>query len=192
MPLANRVDPFGALSAVNTRGLLMGNRGGKFHQPDQTLRHRRWASRQWIACVCEFRGRHRKVWGAGYTELFFLDEVTALAAGHRPCFECRRADALAFQARFGPGRMKAPAMDLVLHAERLVLKLAAPGDLPDGAMVAQGQSAFALRGGRMLAWNFGGYVDAGSWNGGANYTLLTPPSILEVLSRGYRPIWHQS
>ena len=75
----------------------MGNRGGAFHLPDQTLGPRRWATTQWIACVLEFKGRHRQVMQPNrYTELFFLDEATALAAGHRPCFECRRADAERF------------------------------------------------------------------------------------------------
>jgi len=96
MPLQNRVDPFGELVAVPARGLFMGNRGGRFHTDAQTLATRRWVSRQWICCVLEFKKRRRAVWGRFYTELFFLDEPTALAAGHRPCFECRRKDAEAF------------------------------------------------------------------------------------------------
>ena len=102
-PLANRVDPSGAIQAVAARGTLMGNRGGRIHlaaDPETgegpRLGRRRWASRQWICCVLAFKGRRRQVMGPGYTELFFLDEATALAAGHRPCFECRRAEALAF------------------------------------------------------------------------------------------------
>jgi len=98
MPLQNRVTPFGDLVATPVRGTLMGNRGGRIHKDDRVLGPRRWASRQWICCVLAFRGRHRRVWGDGYTELFFLDEPTALAAGHRPCFECRRQDAIAFAA----------------------------------------------------------------------------------------------
>jgi len=93
MPLQNRVDPFGELFADRSRGLFLGNRGGRLHDDDRALGRRRWASRQWICCRLEFKDRHRKVWGKSYTELFFLDEVTALAAGHRPCFECRRNDA---------------------------------------------------------------------------------------------------
>ena len=85
MPLQNRVDPFGELFADPARGLLMGNRGGQLHRGDRTLAARRWASRQWICCKLDFNGRHRNVWGDSYSELFFLDEVTALAAGHRPC-----------------------------------------------------------------------------------------------------------
>jgi hypothetical protein len=119
-PLQNRVDPYGALVAVAPRGAMMGNRGGRIHRPDRTLTHRRWASRQWIVCLIEFRGRRRRVWGDSYTELFFLDEPTALAAGHRPCFECRRAAALAYRRAFGPaGAPSAAEIDLALHAERL-------------------------------------------------------------------------
>src|SRR5262245_40798045 len=83
VPLQNRVSPFGELCAFCARGLFMGNRGGRFHTEAKTLRSRRWASRQWICCVLDFKGRRRDVWGRFYTELFFLDEPTALAAGHR-------------------------------------------------------------------------------------------------------------
>ena len=96
MPLRNRVDPFGELRADPARGLFMGNRGGRLHGDDRTLGRRRFVSRQWICCRLEFHGRHRQVWSDGYTELFFLDEPTAFAAGHRPCFECRRKDAEGF------------------------------------------------------------------------------------------------
>ena len=126
MPLQNRVDPFGELFADPSRGTLMGNRGGRFHTQTRTLTARRWASRQWICCVLTFRGRHRDVWGRFYTELFFLDEPTALAAGHRPCFECRRQDAEAFaeawrKAKRLPVRPYADEMDLVLH-ERITIR----------------------------------------------------------------------
>ena len=123
-PLCNRVDPFGELFATPARGLLMGNRGGRIHTDDRTLTKRRWVSPQWICCRLEFNDRHRTVWGDSYTELFFLDEVTALAAGHRPCFECRRQDADAFaelwaKTRGLPVRALAPDMDKVLQVERL-------------------------------------------------------------------------
>ena len=103
MPLQNRVDPFGELFAAPARGLFMGNRGGRIHTDDRKLTKRRWASRQWICCVLDFKSRQRDVWGRYYTELFFLDEVTALAAGHRPCFECRRKDAEAFAGAWQAG-----------------------------------------------------------------------------------------
>ena len=102
MPLASRVDPFGNLFASPARGLLMGNRGGRIHEDERRLGRRRWASRAWICCRLDFKGRRRRVWGDSYTELFFLDEVTALAAGHRPCFECRRRDAEAFARAIAP------------------------------------------------------------------------------------------
>ena len=106
MPLQNRVTPEGEIIATPHRGLMMGNRGGCFHLPDRTLGARRWATRQWIACVLEFKGRHRAAMMQPnrYTELFFLDEATALAAGHRPCFECRRRDAERFRRPCGPRR----------------------------------------------------------------------------------------
>ena len=113
MALQNRVDPWGALHAVTQRGTMMGNRGGKIHRDDKTLGKRRWASHHWICCELHFRGRHREVMGPAYTELFFLDEVTALAAGHRPCWECRRADARAFL-----GGEKVESFDRRLHEER--------------------------------------------------------------------------
>src|SRR5664279_5555175 len=121
MPLQNRVDPFGGLFTDPARGLLMGNRGGRLHDRHRKLGARRWTSKQWICCRLEFNHRHRKVWGDGYSELFFLDEVTALAASHRPCFECRRKEAERFAALFARGneRARAAAMDEAMHAERL-------------------------------------------------------------------------
>src|SRR5690606_9191936 len=125
MPLQNRVTPEGEIIATAARGTLMGNRGGCLHGPDRRLGRRRWVTRQWICCELQFRGRHRQVMTPGqYTELFFLDEATALAAGHRPCFECRRADAVRFartwaQIEGQTGRASAPHMDAALHAERL-------------------------------------------------------------------------
>src|SRR5262249_30089580 len=109
MSLQNRVDPFGELFASPARGTLMGNRGGKFHADDRHLTGRRWVSRQWICCVLAFKGRRRDVWGRYYTELFFLDEVTAFAAGHRPCFECRRKDAERFATLFSGTKKRVAA-----------------------------------------------------------------------------------
>ena len=194
-PLPNRVDPFGELHATPARGLLMGNRGGKFHRPDQSLGPRRWASKQWIACVCAFKGRHRAVWGEGYTELFFLDEVTALAAGHRPCFECRRADAEAFRTAFADGRpMSAPEMDAILHGERLDgarkrLHEVALESLPDGSMVALENCAFAVRGDALLQWTDEGYGAPRKRPRGGAALCVTPLAIVKVLQAGYSPLW---
>jgi hypothetical protein len=202
MPLQNRVDPFGELFADSSRGLFLGNRGGRFHTDNRTLMRRRWVSRTWICCVLEFKNRHRDVWGTSYTELFFLDEVTALAAGHRPCFECRRKDAVAFAASWQQAfKLRAPpragAMDAVLHRERLdghgkrrhrrVLDA-----LPDGAVVALEEGAFAVRGGMLLRWTPSGYTACRRRPRGRTVDVLTPPAMLAVLAAGYSPQWHPS
>jgi hypothetical protein len=202
-PLPNRVDPLGNLFADSSRGLLFGNRGGRFHRDDRTLGLRRWVSRTWICCRLEFKGRHRNVWGKSYTELFFLDEPTALAAGHRPCFECRRADAKAFAAAFAAGlglsaAPRAPEMDRVLHAERLEgrgkRRHRMPIDnLPDGAMLtfvdAPGD-VFAVRGASLLPWSSTGYGARRPQPHGIMVDVLTPPAILAALRGGYSPSWH--
>lgn len=199
MPLPNRVDPFGDLFATPTRGTLFGNRGGKFHRDDKTLGSRRWASRQWICCVLKFKGRQRNVWGRYYTELFFLDEVTAFAAGHRPCFECRRQDAERFAVLFSgkKQRASADAMDSVLHAERLDGKAKRThrrnlDSLPDGAMIALDGEVFAVRGKHLLPWTPSGYSASKPRPRNLEVDVLTPPSILSVLGRGYAPLWHPS
>lgn len=202
MPLQNRVDPFGDLIATPSRGLFMGNRGGRVHTDARTLTTRRWASRQWICCVLDFKGRQRDVWGRFYTELFFLDEVTALAAGHRPCFECRRAEALAFAEAWRQAQKlevppKASDMDAVLHGERLDggakrRHRRTIDDLPDGAVVALEEGAFAVRGDALLRWTPNGYAASKPRPRGITVDVLTPPAILAVLSAGYRPHWHPS
>jgi hypothetical protein len=202
MPLQNRVDPFGELFVAAARGTLMGNRGGRIHTGEQKLTRRRWASKQWIACVLEFNGRRRDVWGRYYTELFFLDEVTALSAGHRPCFECRRKDARAFAADWAEAfrlqtRPRAQAMDDILHGERLDGRAkrrhrATLESLPDGAMIAIDDEAFAVRGNSILRWTPRGYLARQRPARGMTVDLLTPPSIVEVLKAGYKPQWHRS
>jgi len=189
-PLRNRVDPFGELQATTARGTLMGNRGGKFHRDDRSLGQRRWASRQWIACVCEFKGRQRDVWGRYYTELFFLDEPTALAAGHRPCFECRRADGLRFRDALGEGRLGVAEIDVRLHEERLdgrakrLHRLPIAG-LPDGAFVSLQGRPYALRGDALFPWSFDGYGPPLPRPRGGQVDTLTPPTILRALAAGY-------
>jgi hypothetical protein len=199
MPLQNRVDPFGNLFADPARGTLMGNRGGRIHDEHRRLGARRWSSRQWICCKLEFDNRQRKVWGASYSELFFVDEVTALAAGHRPCFECRRQDAETFAALFSgkKNRARATAMDKILHAERLDGKTkrrhsAKLASSPDGAMIAMDGEAFAVRGKHLLRWTPSGYTRGPARPRGIAVDLLTPPSMIAVLKRGYEPQWHPS
>jgi hypothetical protein len=199
MPLQNRVTPSGDFIATPARGTMMGNRGGRLHDAQRRLTARRWTSKQWICCKLEFNDRHRNVWGDSYTELFFLDEVTALAAGHRPCFECRRKDAEGFAALFANAgeRASAPAMDMVLHAERLSgkdkrLHRRAIDALPDAAMLVHGGDVFAVRGNQLLPWTPSGYGPTRPRPHGRDVEVLMPPSILAVLARGYVPLWHPS
>jgi hypothetical protein len=202
MPLQNRVTPFGELVAVPAHGTLFGNRGGRFHTDAKTLTARRWASRQWICCVLDFKGRQRDVWGRFYTELFFLDEPTALAAGHRPCFECRYEDAKTFAEMWRRAcrlrtRPYAGAMDETLHRERLRgrakrLRRRNIDALPDGAFVALDGAVFAVRGKVLLRWTPQGYGTRKKRPQGAAVDVLTPPAILAVLAAGYEPRWHPS
>jgi hypothetical protein len=202
MPLRNRVTPFGEIVAVSARGLFMGNRGGRFHSEARTLAARRWSSRQWICCVLCFRNRRRDVWGRSYTELFFLDEPTALAAGHRPCFECRRKDAQAFaeawrEASGMAARPRAGEIDEILHRERLQGRVQRRhsrniDDLPDGAFVALGDAAFAVRGDALLRFTAEGYKGRERRPRCISVEVLTPPMIVAALSAGYQPRWHPS
>ncbi len=188
MSLQNRVDPWGELHAVAERGTMLGNRGGKFHRDDMTLGKRRWASRHWICCDLYWKGMHHEPMGKGYTCLFFLDEVTALAAGHRPCFYCRRKDAKAFL-----GDMKVEAFDRGLHEERLKPpRHEGLVGLPDGAMVETDGAAYAVRGHDLLRWSFAGYVERIPRNAHPQGKVLTAPSIAAILRAGYKPRWHQS
>jgi hypothetical protein len=199
MPFQNRVTPFGDLVAISQRGTMFGNRGGRFHDPHTgRLMRRRFASRRWICCELSFKGRRRTVFGQGYTELFFLDEATALAAGHRPCFECRRAEAISFREAFArgnrlPASPLADAMDLRLHAERLSRRQAIEDwrTLPDGTMVGVANEACLVLGGKLLGWTPSGYrsrPDASRMP----LHLLTPPAIVAALRAGYRPRLHAS
>src|SRR3979409_2616701 len=186
MPLQNRVTPTGDIIATPHRGLFTGNRGIIHDPTTKTLRPRRWASQAWLTCVCEFRGRRREGMGArSWTELFFLDEATALAAGHRPCFFCRRDDANRFRAAWeegnGVARALARDIDAVLHRERLaggrkrLHALPMPlEDLPDGAMLQQGTETHLIVQGRALLWSPAGYREPPSAINDAK--MLTPPS----------------
>ncbi|HVH02258.1 MAG TPA: hypothetical protein VM891_04795 [Amaricoccus sp.] len=196
-PLANRCAPDGSLHAVAARGTLMGNRGGRLHRPDATLGVARWRSRAWITCVLAFRGRHRAVWGEGYSEMFFLDEATALAAGHRPCFECRRAEARRFAEAWGraegvaaPG---APRMDRVLHAERLgPRQRLAAGELPEGAIFAAAGGFLLRTAGGARIWGFGGYGPEVDVDATATVEAVTPRCVRAAIAAGYRPALHVS
>jgi hypothetical protein len=202
MPLQNRVTPSGDIVADPHRGLFTGNRGIIHDPATKTLLKKRWSNPAWITCVCEFRGWRRKVMGGrSWTELFFLDEATAFAAGHRPCFFCRRDDANRFRAAWERGNgvtaMLARDIDAVLHRERLdrgrkrLHPLLGPMErLPDGAIMQVGADYFLIVQGRALPWSMAGYGKARDAIGDA--MLLTPPSTLRAMGAGYRPVLHPS
>jgi hypothetical protein len=193
VPLPNRVTPLGELVAVPARGLVYGNRGC-LHDADGRIR-RVYQVRRWIACRLEFRGRRRSplLRPGRFTELFFLDEATAFAAGHRPCAECRRAD----YDRFGVlwrglyEERGADTIDARLHVERIDpatrrrrLHRARLDEVPDGAFVLHDERPLLVLGDALLPWSFDGYGEALPRPGGRT-TLITPPSLVAVLRSGW-------
>jgi hypothetical protein len=199
MPLQNRVTPFGEIVALPGRGTMMGNRG-VLHDDERRI-VRSFAVRRWIACVLDFRGRHRQVMTPDrYTELFFLDEPAALSAGHRPCAECRRDDYRRFQSLWEACRLgstDADGMDLRLHGERLAAKKkrthrADIAQLPDGVYVALDGTAWLLWAGRLHAWSDAGYTRRQARPARGEIEVLTPPSLVQILAAGYVPVVHPS
>lgn len=208
MPKQNRVTPWGEIIATPSRGMLMGNRGGCFHDAMGRITTARWKSARWIACLLEFKGRWRAVMTPGrYTELFFLDEATALAAGHRPCAECRRPAFNRFKTAWlhgNPERGISPgdsieAIDRLLHGERVnrrreKITWQAPIErLPNGVFIALGHSpaeSFLLWDGALLRWTPGGYRDRHRMPRGSAVDVLTPLSIVRAIAAGYAPEVH--
>jgi hypothetical protein len=210
MALQNRVDPFGEIHAVSERGMFTGNRG-VIHDPEtRTLLGRRWTTRAWIICECQYKGfwrepmgRNSRSGGAGWTELFFLDEVTALAAGHRPCFLCRREKAgeflRCFSEAFTRYKPRVPELDARLHGERLAsggkaraIDAGSLAELPDGVMFSDGPSAYAAKDGRVMPWSFAGYgapIELRRFEG-SKLLLITPFTAVWILREGYKPVWH--
>jgi hypothetical protein len=198
MPLRNRATPLGEVIADPSRGLVYANRGVLVNARGEI--RRRWGVRRWIACRLEFKGRRRRPLMAPgrYTELFFLDEATAFAAGHRPCGECRYEDYQRFSAiwqRLHPGQIGADAMDEQLHAERVDPETRgqrrhelAWDDVPDGTFVLLDARAWLVLGGELLEWTPAGYVAARRTRPPTGTALaLTPPSLINVLRTGWEP-----
>lgn len=196
MPLQNRVTPLGAVIATPERGLVFGNRGC-LHDDEGVIR-RQYSTQRWIACRLSFRGRRRSPLRAPgrYTELFFLDEATALAAGHRPCAECRRADYDRLReiwSEIHPGQSGADAIDRQLHSERLNDRErrwheAPYSSLPDGAFVLDRERPCLLAGSRLLAWSPGGYDPHRRRPARGQAVVITPPSLVVVLQSGWTPL----
>jgi hypothetical protein len=198
MPLQNRVTPLGELIADPARGLVYGNRGC-LHDETGRIR-RRFNGRRWIACRLQFRGWRRGplLQPGRFTELFFLDEATAFAAGHRPCALCRRDDYDRFVAVWSglhPGDVRADAIDLQLHSERIapdtggqLRHRAAFDELPDGAFVLEASAPFLVLGAHLLTWAPSGYVARRPRPAGRQALVITPPSLVAVLRTGWRPL----
>jgi hypothetical protein len=201
----NRVTPLSELVADPARGLVYGNRGC-LHDDAGQIR-RRYAGRRWIACRLRFRGWQRAplLQPGRFTELFFLDEATAMAAGHRACALCRREDynhLVALWRGLHPGQVGADAMDAQLHAERVADGTraqrhheAALDDLPDAAFVLRDGAPWLVRGGQLLAWTPAGYAQRVARPAGERAVLITPPSLVAVLRAGWNgavPLLHPS
>jgi hypothetical protein len=196
--LQNRVTPFGELVADPARGLVYGNRGC-LHDDSGRIR-RRFNGRRWIACRLEFRGWRRGalMQPGRFTELFFLDEATALAAGHRPCAQCRREDYnrfAAFWRELHEGESGADAIDARLHGERVAPGTRAqrhheaPFDgLSDGAFVLHEREAKLVLGDRLLRWSPAGYGAVTARPSGSNAVVMTPPSLVALLRAGWEPV----
>jgi hypothetical protein len=198
MPRQNRVTPLSDLIADPGRGLVYGNRGC-LHDQSGRIR-RRYSGKRWIACRLRFRGWHREplMQPRRFTELFFLDEVTALAAGHRPCALCRREDynrLIALWHDLHPGQSGADAIDEQLHCERVdratdahLTHGAALDGLPDGAFVCWDRRPRLVLGDVLLCWTPRGYAAPIPRPDGVQVPMITPPSLVAVLRSGWRPL----
>lgn len=200
MARQNRVLPTGEIVALPVRGLFMGNRG-ILHDAEGRLGAARWRHRAWICCRLCFKGRRRPVMVPGsYTELFFLDEAVALAAGHRPCAECRREDYLSFRSAWERAFGSAPAapeIDQILHAARLEphsrthrRHTAALADLPDGAFILHQERPHLVRHDRLHPVTDQGYGPGRPRPRAGDAVVLTPAPLVAVLAAGYRPSFH--
>lgn len=198
MPLRNRVTPMGELIATPARGLVYGNRGC-LHDASGEIR-RRYSGKRWVSCRLQFRGWRRAplLQPGRFTELFFLDEATAFAAGHRPCALCRRADYDRLTAVWGelhPGQVGADAIDAQLHRERVtpgtgqrLLHEAPCDELPDGVFVVRDGAPTLVLGGELLGWTPAGYLVRMRRPARERATVITPPSLVSLLGTGWTPL----
>jgi hypothetical protein len=206
MPLQNRVDPYGKLHAIEARGAWMGNRG-ILHDDEKRI-VAPWRLKRWITCSLSFRGRKRQVFAPHrYSELFFLDEATSFAAGHRPCAECRRERYNEFREGWieanpdsaASRKVGADAIDSVLHAERAIRGggkktwQAQSAELPPGTFIEHRGRAHLIWNGELWPWTFAGYQDRVSMSAAAvEVAVLTPQSVVRVFESGFTPQVHAS
>lgn len=204
--LQNRVDPWGVLRAVSNRGTLMGNRGILHDHKNSIVRP--WAHKAWVTCLLEFNKIKRsKPFSEGnYSELFFIDEATAFAAGHRPCAYCQRARHREFKAAWVRANVSGdasattlmPAIDSVLHAERCIpggrkVTFDSPLDaLPAGAMFEHEETAYLVSPAGYRPWSFSGYGAATNISGSQVVKVLTPRSVVRAFGTGFTPHFHPS
>jgi len=204
MCLQNRMTPFGELIATPARGLFMGNRG-ILHNEHGDLTNKRWTHKSWVTCTLNEKGYKRTPKARKpneYTELFFLDEATALAAGHRPCGQCRRKDFVRFvecwiAGNEQPEETTIKQIDTQLHAERVSTQTysALIDELPNGVFVtleAEPETAWLLWNGELLKWEANGYSERRKKIDGTSVTLLTPLSTVNAIAAGYTPHVHQN
>lgn len=200
MPLQNRVLPTGEITRQPWRGKLMGNRG-ILHTAQQELETRRWTHPHWVTCVLQHKDWHRDVMTPNaYTELFFLDEPSALAAGHRPCALCRRADYTAFRAAWAAAHGERPLTqdDKMLHAARVTrtrqhIRHKAPlSSLPDGCFIWHDGAAHLVWGTSLLRNDGDGYGSIHQRPRSGEADVLTPKPTVAAMKQGYRPALHPS
>jgi len=205
MPYQNKVDPWGKIQAVSSRGMFLGNRGVLHNENQKIIATHR--IKGWVTCLLEFKGRKREIMTPNrYTELFFLDEATAFSAGHRPCAECRRKRFNEFKSAWFQGnesllkneKLSAPNMDKVIHEERIFKKekvtfKAKLSRLPTGTMIQIRSAAFLLWNHNLYHWSYSGYTEAKiaySWN--EEVIVLTPKSYVKTFRNGFVPEVHES
>jgi hypothetical protein len=206
MPLQNRVDPWGRLHAVSSKGTLLGNRGILHNANREIIAP--WKHKAWVTCALTFENRRRQIFSKGnYSELFFLDEATALAAGHRPCAECRRDRFNEFKSTWLAGNSDAltdkkktiAEIDRIMHTERAIagggkrIYEAELGTLRPGVIVSIDDQAYLLWAHRLLLWSFGGYQTSTiEVNPTQTVAVLTPRSVVNAIAQGFEPIVHRS
>ena len=199
MPLQNRVLPNGDITAISARGTLTGNRG-IIHRADKTLGTARWSHHAWICCTLDWQGRKRSVMtGRNWTELFFLDEAVAFAAGHRPCGYCRRSDYNAYVAAWTTAKGRRPsakAMDKALHPARVTRDRQQVthedwlADLPNGAMISWNDQPHLVQSHTLHPYTPEGYGAPCPRPRCGKATVLTPKPSIDVLRNGYAPMLH--
>ena len=206
MPLQNRVDPWGQLNAVSTKLALLGNRGILHNDKKQIVTQ--WKSKAWLTCQIEFKGRESPVFEPNsYSQLFFVDEASAFAAGHRPCAECRLERFKGFKAAWIEANRELiqgenptiADIDKVIHAERVTEEkrkrtfVAQLGSLPAGAMIDVDGTPLLVWRGKLLPWSFDGYGKSQTLlPSSTSVQVLTPASVVRVFASGFTPQVHFS